>query len=42
MSFTKENLGQFFTPPHIVEQMVNLIQNTGSILEPSCGNGAFL
>lgn len=34
-------LGQFFTPPTIVDKMINLIQNEGSILEPSCGDGAF-
>lgn len=34
-------LGQFFTPPLIVDKMIDLIQNEGSILEPSCGNGAF-
>lgn len=34
-------LGQFFTPPIIVDKMINLIQNKGSILEPSCGDGAF-
>lgn len=42
MIFTKENLGQFFTPSHIVTQMVNLIENNGVIIEPSCGPGAFL
>lgn len=42
MIFTKENLGQFFTPPHIVTEMVNLIENDGIIIEPSCGPGAFL
>lgn len=42
MNFTKENLGQFFTPPHIVKQMVELIENKGIIIEPSCGPGAFL
>lgn len=36
------NLGQYFTPEHIVDQMISLIENSGSILEPSCGNGAFL
>lgn len=34
-------LGQFFTPPTIVDKMIALIQNQGSILEPSCGDGAF-
>lgn len=38
----KNNLGQFFTPDNICKKMISLIQNTGSILEPSCGNGAFL
>lgn len=42
MNYTKENLGQFFTPSHIVKQMVALIQNNGVIIEPSCGPGAFL
>lgn len=37
-----KNLGQFFTPETIVKQMVSLIENTGTILEPSCGDGAFL
>lgn len=37
-----EQLGQIFTPSNIVQQMINLIQNKGNILEPSCGNGAFL
>ena len=36
------NLGQVFTPEHIVSKMVNLIQNGNSILEPSCGDGIFL
>lgn len=38
----KENYGQFFTPTHIVDKMISLIQNQGTILEPSCGDGAFL
>ena len=38
---TKENLGQFFTPDSIVDQMISLIENQGTILEPSCGAGAF-
>ncbi len=42
MIFTKENLGQYFTPSHIVQQMIELIENKGVILEPSCGPGAFL
>lgn len=35
-------LGQFFTPETIVNKMISLIKNNGSILEPSCGDGAFL
>ena len=35
-------LGQFFTPPEIVEKMLSLRQNFSRILEPSAGNGAFL
>lgn len=42
MNFTKEKLGQFYTPSHIVELMVSLIENKGTIIEPSCGPGAFL
>lgn len=42
MNFTKETLGQFYTPSHIVTEMVGLIENQGIILEPSCGPGAFL
>lgn len=38
----KELFGQYFTPEDIVSQMIALIENDGSILEPSCGNGAFL
>jgi len=36
------NFGQIFTPDYIVKQMLLLIKNKGKILEPSCGNGAFL
>ena len=36
------NLGQVFTPEHIVSKMVGLIKNGNSILEPSCGDGIFL
>ncbi len=38
----KKQLGQYFTPSFIVDKMISLIQNQGSILEPSCGDGAFL
>jgi adenine-specific DNA-methyltransferase len=34
--------GQVFTPPAIVAQMLALRRNRGRVLEPSCGNGAFL
>lgn len=37
-----KNLGQVFTPQNIVLQMLNLRKNKGNILEPSCGDGAFL
>lgn len=47
MMLNVENLGQVFTPQHIVSDMLNLIRNTSKLqnarfLEPSCGNGAFL
>ena len=35
-------LGQVFTPPAIVDCMRRLVRNSGRILEPACGNGAFL
>ena len=38
----KENLGQYYTPESIVDAMVALIENKGTILEPSCGPGIFL
>jgi adenine-specific DNA-methyltransferase len=34
-------LGQVFTPPFIVSQMLQLRQNQGHILEPSAGDGSF-
>ena len=34
--------GQVFTPPFIVAQMLALRKNHGRVLEPSCGDGAFL
>ena len=39
-----KSLGQYFTPPAIVDFMVNLIQNGkhASIFEPCAGEGAFL
>lgn len=39
--FDVENLGQVFTPAHIVSEMLSLRKNYGSILEPSAGNGSF-
>ncbi|TLD87150.1 class I SAM-dependent methyltransferase [Helicobacter sp. MIT 03-1614] len=46
MNLNVVNLGQVFTPPHIVSDMLALIQSTKKLsnprfLEPSCGNGAF-
>lgn len=36
-----EQLGQVFTPPKVVEFMLNLCLNGGRALEPSAGDGAF-
>ena len=36
------DLGQYFTPRSVVEKMLRLRQNQGSVLEPSAGQGAFL
>ena len=35
-------LGQIFTPPAIVDCMLALVRNRGRVLEPACGDGAFL
>lgn len=35
-------LGQVFTPPAIVDCMLALVRNQGRVLEPACGDGAFL
>jgi adenine-specific DNA-methyltransferase len=35
-------LGQVFTPPEIVDCMRTLVRNRGRVLEPACGDGAFL
>jgi len=35
-------LGQIFTPPAIVDCMCALVRNSGRVLEPACGDGAFL
>ena len=37
-----KNRGQVFTPARLVKSMTTLIQNKGVVLEPSCGEGAFL
>ena len=34
--------GQVFTPQHIVDQMVRLKKNNGTVLEPSAGDGIFV
>ncbi len=39
--YNVEKLGQVFTPERIVAQMLQLRKNYGTILEPSCGDGAF-
>jgi adenine-specific DNA-methyltransferase len=36
------SLGQVFTPPAVVSAMLALRRRAGSVLEPSCGDGAFL
>ena len=36
-----QTLGQVFSPPNIVDQMLALRRNQGPILEPSAGDGAF-
>lgn len=36
------SLGQVFTPPAAVGAMLALRRNRGRVLEPSCGDGAFL
>ncbi len=33
--------GQVFTPPAVVDAMLALRRNRGSVLEPACGDGAF-
>ncbi len=36
------HLGQVFTPPDVVEKMVGMRRNKGTILEPSAGSSAFM
>lgn len=38
---TLQPSGQVFTPPSVVRTMLALRKNTGRVLEPSCGDGAF-
>lgn len=40
--FRRFALGQIFTPPPIVDCMLTLVRNSGRVLEPACGDGAFL
>ena len=40
-TFDVENLGQVFTPKAIVDLMISLKRNSGAVLEPSSGDGAF-
>ena len=42
MSMKMNLLGQYFTPNWVVNQMLALRQNKGTILEPSAGDGAFM
>ncbi len=39
--YNVEQLGQVFTPQHIVAEMLLLRKNFGNILEPSSGDGSF-
>lgn len=36
------HLGQVFTPIWVVDRMLSLRENAGTVLEPSAGDGAFL
>lgn len=40
--YNVEQLGQVFTPPSIVAEMLQLRKNFGKVLEPSSGDGAFV
>ena len=42
MALNVERLGQVFTPPNVVDFMLDLRRNGGRTLEPSAGDGAFL
>lgn len=37
-----KHLGQVFTPPAVVDEMLRLRKNKGAVLEPSAGGGAFM
>ncbi|PKO34205.1 MAG: SAM-dependent methyltransferase [Betaproteobacteria bacterium HGW-Betaproteobacteria-7] len=41
MALNVERLGQVFTPPNVVDFMLDLRRNGGRTLEPSAGDGAF-
>ena len=41
MPLDVECLGQVFTPPSVVDFMLGLCRNSGRVLEPSAGDGAF-
>ncbi len=41
-NYETTTLGQVFTPPEIVDCMRALVSNSGRVLEPACGDGAFL
>ena len=40
--YNVEQLGQVFTPPFVVAEMLQLRKNFGHILEPSSGDGVFV
>ena len=42
VAFDVATRGQVFTPEAIVERMLALVRNRGRILEPACGDGAFV
>ncbi len=42
MGLNVKHLGQVFTPDFIVDKMVGLVKNNGRVLEPACGDGAFV
>ena len=42
MSRNVDQLGQVFTPPEVVDFMLDLCRNDGRVLEPAAGDGAFV